>query len=195
MIELSNGIHRTSKIYFIRPLRYHLFGTDFEDRDRMSEDDAVARFDQVWEARIKPAVLRGDIITAEEAMRLIGDRAADHQRRGYFRPEQEHRQFNLANTAWIAQINLDRRPPEHTQLWSAAVKNFDTRTLFVTFLTQPERDAWKDLATRLQLRDEELGRRVLTSVLEVFSPKKQGGVESRIAPDRAGGLDADDIPF
>jgi hypothetical protein len=179
MAELINGIHRVSKLYFIRPGRYHLFGTDFEARDAMSEDEAVERFDQVWLARIRQAVLAGGIITADEAMRLIGDKAVEYQRRGYFQHEQEHRQFNLANTAFVAQVNRSKQPPEQTQLWPAAVKNYDTRTLFVTFDTQAERNEWKSLAGRFQLPDDELGRLVLTSFLDVFTRIRQSCTKTK----------------
>ncbi len=172
MAELVNGLNRSRKVSLIRRGRYHLFGTDFEARDDMSDDDAVARYDQVWEARIKQKVIDGDVITAQEAMRLIGEKATEYQQRGYFHPEQEHRQFNLENTVFIAQVNQDADPPEHTQLWPGTVKNYDTRTLFVTFETQQERNTWRALAERLRLKDEELGQIVLTSFLGVFSRTK-----------------------
>jgi hypothetical protein len=161
MAALVNRLHPGSKVFFIRPGRYHLFGTDFEDRDNMPEAAAIARFDEVWTARIKDAVLGGDRITYQEALRLIGDKKGAN----YCKSDQEHCQFVLGGTMFVAQV--DRKPalPEHNQLWAASVRNFDTRAVLVTFETQEEREAWAALAHRHRCTPEELGLVVLGSFL------------------------------
>jgi hypothetical protein len=45
------------KIASIRPLRHHIFGTDFQKRDDMTDDEALTRFDKVWSERIAPAIV------------------------------------------------------------------------------------------------------------------------------------------
>ena len=49
-------------------------------------------------------------------------------------------------------------------------KNYDTRTLLVTFRTQDDRErSWARLATRLKFKPENLGLRVSMGFLEAFA--------------------------
>ncbi len=164
MTRITNDVHRQQKLYFIRPGRYHLFGTDFEARDSMSEDQALRRFDEVWEAEIKDSLLSGDVIDYEEALGLLGEAARAYCRRGH-----EHRKFRLAETVFVAQLERQAGGYSHNQLWAVGGKNFDTRCLFVTFRTQEDRNEWNRLAHSLGFKPEQLGLRALMGFLKVFA--------------------------
>jgi hypothetical protein len=162
--NITNDIHRQQKLFFIRPGRYHLFGTDFEARDNMPDEQAIRRFDEVWDAKIKDSLLTGDPIEYEEALGLIGEAA-----RAYCRRNQEQRKFRLAETVFVAQLEKRSDGFSHNQLWAVAARNYDTRSLFVTFPTQDDRSEWNRLATRLGFRPEDLGVRVLLGFLNTFA--------------------------
>ncbi|WP_441290973.1 hypothetical protein ACSRUE_11055 [Sorangium sp. KYC3313] len=172
---IMNDIPRKQKVYFIRPSRYHLFGTDFEERDCMSDEEAVGRFDQTWDAKIRSAILDGDPVEYDDVLGLI----AEHSR-GYCNRDQEHRKFRLEGTVFVAQIKRTGESHSHNQLWPVLAKNYDTRTLFVTFQSQDERTEWNRLAARLGHDPEELGLRALRAFLLAFSAAQQPA-----APDGA----------
>lgn len=177
-MPIANDISRRQKIYFIRPSRYHLFGTDFENRDSMADDEAVLRFDQIWEAKIRNAIVEGDIIEYDDVLGLI----AEHSR-GYCHRDQEHRKFRLEGTVFVAQIKKAGESYSHNQMWPVPAKNYDTRTLFVTFQSQNDRTEWNRLAARLGYDPEELGLRALQAFLFAF-----GAAQQAAAPDGAPGL-------
>jgi len=54
---MKNSIPRTRKSRPSGPLRHHIFGTDFQKRDDMTDDEALTRFDKVWSERIAPAIV------------------------------------------------------------------------------------------------------------------------------------------
>lgn len=169
-MKIHNGIPRRQKIYFIRPKRYHIFGTDFERRDNMTDDEAVRCFDDVWEREIKNGILNGDVVAPEEALGLLSE-----QSKHYLNKHHEHRKFKLAEAVFVAQLNASTDGVRiHNQLWPVPARNYDTRTLYVTFPTQDERDAWNDLAEQLGYEPEELGLRALRGFLLAFTAKPAG---------------------
>ena len=106
---IKNDIDRRQKLYFIKQAHHHLFGTDFEARDNMLDDEAVCRFDEVWETQIKDAVLKGDPIEYEEAL-ILRNRSGSRCRR-----EQKHRKFELADTVFVAQLEQQADVYSHNQ--------------------------------------------------------------------------------
>ncbi|WP_437278672.1 hypothetical protein WME90_46940 [Sorangium sp. So ce375] len=167
-MRITNDIPRRQKIYFIRPSRYHVFGTDFEQRDTMSDDEAVRCFDDAWDATIRDAIVRGDPVDYEDVLGLIPEPS-----RPFCHYEHEHRRFRLLGTVFVAQLKKRDNDFSHNQMWPVPAKNYDTRTLFLTFATQAERDDWNRLATRLGYDPEELGLRVLHGFATAFEATQQ----------------------
>lgn len=159
--QLLNFIPAAQKTYFIRPARHHVFGTDFEERDNMTDQEAIARFDKVWSEQLSGVILSGDVISHEDAMGLISEKS-----RTFCSSNQQHRRFRAAGTVFVAQVDTHASPWRNTQLWAVPAKNWDTRTLFVTFETQEERDRWQQLAIRRRKQPEELGLEVLLQFMD-----------------------------
>lgn len=159
-MSITNDIPRRQKIYFVRPGRYHVFGTDFERRDSMTDEEAVRRFDQTWNSCIINAITSGDVVEYEDAIGLIAENS-----RNFCYQDQEHRKFRLEGTVFVAQLRRVGDGYSHNQMWPVPAKNYDTRTLSVTFQTQNERDEWNRLAARLGYDPEDLGLRTLRALL------------------------------
>lgn len=162
VMSLKNKIPKKQKIFFIRPLRHQMFGTDFKNRDEMSDDDAVRLFDATWDREISPAIADADFIEYAEALSLIPKTGQPYCKAG----NNTHYRFKLANTVFVAQVTTSTQ--EHNQLWAVGAQNFDTRTVYATFDEQADRDAWSSLAARFQLSPEDFAKRVLTAHLRAF---------------------------
>ncbi|MRG96121.1 hypothetical protein [Polyangium spumosum] len=168
MMHITNDIPRRQKIYFIRPSRYHVFGTNFEKRDMMSDDEAVCCFDDTWDATIRQAIIHGDPVEYEDVLGLIPEHS-----RPFCHHDHEHRRFRILGTVFVAQLKKRGDNYSHNQMWPVPAKNYDTRTLFLTFATQAERDDWDLLAARLGYDSEELGLRVLHGFAAAFGATQQ----------------------
>lgn len=164
MTQIINRVTDKQKLYLIRPGRYHVFGKDFEERDNMNDSEAIKRFDETWENKIKNEILNADLIDYDDAVQLINRKSANYCQRS-----QEHRKFKVEGNLFVAQLDKKNSYYEHNQLWTIDGRNNDTRTLFVTFKTQQDRDDWERLAQRFGSEDEQLGLKALMSFLKAFS--------------------------
>lgn len=156
---MNNGIHVKQKIYFVKTGKNHAFGTDFESRESMPEDQAVNLFDETWEKEIKARIDSASPVNVDEVEKLLND-----NNRKYIRSESEHRSFKLAGSSWIAQITDGK----NDQLWIVSNKAYDTRSITATFKTQQEKNYFDMLASKSGLEPQEYARRILTSHLSIY---------------------------
>lgn len=163
MTQLINDVHPSQKLYCIRPGRYHLFGTDFERRDDMTDREAIERFDKIWDEQISGAILYADSVPHDEAQRELSAAQKKH-----WQQASEHRRFRLEGTVFIAQVTNKGDRLVNDQLWAVSARNYDTRNLYVTFETQEDRNTWDQLAMQLGRKPDELGLDVLTGFLDIW---------------------------
>ena len=164
---MKNVISESWKMHLVTKGRAHVFGMDFETRDGMSRNEAVVRFDSCWEEKLQPCIEAGDEIAYEDAKKLLGDRQAR-----FCNPAGQFRRFRAAGTLFVAQLIDDLGTRKNDQLWVVPQAGYDTRTLYVTFDKQEERDAWGSLATNLGFEDDELGKLVLAALLNALTKDK-----------------------
>jgi len=159
-MQLKNDIWASQKRYFVRVGKNHIFGTGFEEREAMSDEDAEVLFDRTWEQKLQTLILDGELITSDDVKRRVGEKS-----RGYVKQEAEHREFRESGSLWIAQLEEDR----NTQLWIVSNRAFDTRSITATFHTQNGRDEFERLAKKHNMESSEYARRILSAHLSIFS--------------------------
>ena len=162
---MTNAIPRQQKWYFVRKSKHHAFGTDFEERERFSDEEAGDRFDAVWEGGLREAIAAAPTVPAADAL----PRIAEVNRR-FLKRDAQHREFRFADSVWIAQLSGPRHDL-HDQLWSVPRKEYDTRSVTATFGTQELRDAFGRLAGEHGFDPREYARRILTAHLAAVRGK------------------------
>ena len=113
---MDNVIHPRQKTYFVTKNKNHVFGTDFAVRESMTSDEAKARFDEVWEQHLKPAILGGSPVDAADVRLRVAEANRTH-----VNPTACHREFRLSGSLWIAQCDTSAEP-EKSRDWRLAVK-------------------------------------------------------------------------
>lgn len=126
-----------------------LLGKDFKDRKDLSREELIVLFDNCWESALKLAIGSSKKVEAEFAERMISEKE-----RNFLDSGQSHYHVRCRRTQLIAQIDEES---ELTQLWHVKAGDDHPRTLWVTFDTVEERQAFRDLAANLNRDDEELG--------------------------------------
>lgn len=149
-----------------------LFG-DYDKRQEMPVEQLVRVFNNAWNDSLAAAVQGSAPCRPEEARRRLSDKEAR-----FFDESQEHREFRLhdRNMEFIVQL---RRGPEGshevTQLWHIKSTDSHPKTLFVTFESVEEREAFRELARRLGWHDEALGLALLRDFMGKFSAGRPPG--------------------
>lgn len=160
MIMIYNN--RPQKIHLARFGYHPLFGKDVDTREKMSDEEALHRFDRVWERELRDALLKAERCDPEDALRKLHEKE-----KPYFDKTQEHREFICRDGLFVAQLkSLPSEMYELTQLWFIRSSNVDPRTLFIKFGTMPERNQFRELAEQLGWEDYNLGKQILLDFLE-----------------------------
>lgn len=160
---MKNAINPNQKHYFVKKGKNHVFGTDFAARKSMSRTAAEELFDKTWEERIKPAIVNGLLVDANNLRLRVPD--TNHS---YINTGSEHREFNLSGSNWIAQITNDA----NDQLWIIPNKAYDTRSITATFNTQSQKDEFDRLAAKHGFDPQEYARRVLTACISIHATEE-----------------------
>lgn len=155
--------NRPQKIHLARFGYHPLFGKDVDIREKMSDEEALRRFDQIWERELRNALLEADRCDPEDALRKLHEKE-----KPYFDKTQEHREFVCRDGLFVAQLKqLVSEMYELTQLWFIRSSNVDPRTLFIKFDTVPERNRFHELAEQLRWDDYDLGKQILLDFMEL----------------------------
>jgi hypothetical protein len=155
---MNNAIHPNQKQYFVKKGKNHVFGTDFARRESMQGGEAEKLFDKTWEEQIKPELVNGPLIDADDVRLRVPE-----ANRGYVNANSEHREFRLSGSLWIAQITNG----ENDQLWIVPNKAYDTRSITATFKTQQQRDDFDRLAGKHGFEPQEYATRILTAYISI----------------------------
>jgi hypothetical protein len=168
--------NQPQKIHLARFGYHPLFGNDVDIREKMSGEEALHRFDNVWERELRNALLEADRCDPEDALRKL-----PQKEKPYFVKTQEHREFICRDGLFVAQLkHLTSEMYELTQLWFIRSSNVDPRTLFIKFGTVSERSRFRELAERLGWDDYDLGKQILLDFMEHSGEKGWQEVLHRI---------------
>ena len=152
-------VNKSTKRYWARTGPNSVFGSDWTDRDDMSDAEAEHRFDKVWASDLHPAIQSGKTISAVVAAAKI----PRDGRRKYFDPNQQHLEVQLGGDTIIAQIDIDG--DRLTQMWHLKDKvgtsvhsspSVAPPTDFPTATDESGADRLTDMANRTGLPREEL---------------------------------------
>ncbi len=150
-----------ARIARIGPVR--TFG-DFDSRNKLSNTQLVALFDEKWEAGLRQAVERSLPCEFDVAQtRLQG------KQKEFVEPNQEQRQFRFQSMDFIVQLdNQSSKVKELTQLWKVQSGDDHPKTLWVTFDTVAERKRFKAIADHLRKQDDSLGLEIIRDFMAKF---------------------------
>lgn len=150
------------KIHLARRGYNPLFGKDVDVRENMTNEEALRRFESIWQRELKGAVVGAERCDPENALTKLNIREKE-----FFDETQEHREFICKDGLFVAQLKtLAQNSYELTQLWFIRSSNVDPRTLFVTFETVAKRQGFKEMCEGLGWKDEDLGKRILIDLMD-----------------------------
>jgi hypothetical protein len=182
-MKVNNSIKR----YWARTGPKSVFGSDWVDREDLSDADAEQRFDQVWASDLYPAIQSGRRVSTADAQAKV----PNDGRQKYFDARQEHREFQLCGTTLLAQIDL--RDNRLTQMWHLKDKGegrvySPTSTVSSAHTPKPAHanasvtstpsarkgDALAQLASRTGLPKVELAALIATALAEILMRVESG---------------------
>lgn len=179
---MSIIVEDKTKVIIVKIGPNKLFG-DWDERQKMSDNQRIELFDNIWKAQLKDAINRAVLNSAayrelESAYEKLKD-----SYQAFFQFDQEHREFQLRGIWFIAQVaSLPNNDKELTQLWPIRSTDYDPKVLYIRFDTVEERKQFRDLANFLGHNDEQLGKQLIlefmaklpdTLVLDIESFKRQ----------------------
>jgi hypothetical protein len=135
-----------------------VFGIEVDQREALSNGDAVAWFDRVWATRLEEAVKRAtpcDLSFVREKVPF--------KSQNFINDNAKHREFTLANCLFIVQMT-DSTTCD--QLWFIPSSSADPRTVYVKFATLDIKREFDALATKLGWKPENLGEKLLLDFME-----------------------------
>jgi hypothetical protein len=153
---MAINIDSVTKARIVKYGPVRTFG-DYDKRQRMSEGEMIAVFDQAWDAGLQGAVNRSHPCTIDVARPKLKENF-----RSFLDPRQEQRQFRYQEMDFIAQLKrISESEQELTQLWKIQSGDDHPKTLWVTFDSIEERQEFAAVAHGLGWDDEELGLELL----------------------------------
>jgi len=162
-----------------------VFGMDVDAREHLTNDEAVAWFDRIWDSHLQRAVENASPCDIDFVRSKV-----PHYSQNFIDNAARHREFTLANCFFICQL-----PDLQTcdQLWFIPSASPDPRTLYVKFESVPVKEAFDELARSLGwAKPEELGEKILLDFLESTTRKSYRTEEQRERWGLAEATDDDD---
>lgn len=154
-ITFSN---ESSKVFLAKYGPAKVFGIEVDQREALSNPDAVAWFDRVWAGRLEEAVRRATPCELSFVREKVPFKS-----QSFIRDSAKHREFTLANCLFIVQL-LDASTCD--QLWFIPSSSADPRTVYVKFDTMDIKRDFDALASKLGWKPEELGEKLLLDFME-----------------------------
>lgn len=149
-----------------------VFGKDVDARERLSDPDAVAWFDQIWDATLQQAVAQASPCDIDFVRSKV-----PHYAQKFINDAARHREFTFANCMFIAQF---AEQDVCDQLWFIPSASADPRTLYVKFESVPVKEAFDELAADLGWsKPEELGEKIILDFMESVTRKSYRTEERR----------------
>jgi hypothetical protein len=138
-----------------------VFGKDVDTRERLSDPEAVAWFDRIWESNLRRAVEQASPCDIDFVRAKV-----PHFAQNFIDESAGHREFTFANCLFICQLP---DPQTCNQLWFIPSTSGDPRTLYVKFKTVPIKEAFDRLAGKLGWKPDELGEKILLDFMETVT--------------------------
>jgi hypothetical protein len=162
-ITMTNN---STKAYLARFGDADIFGSDSDVRKKMDIDEATSRFDSVWQTNLGREVHGAQIVTYEEACKLLKQNVLH-----FLLTTCEQRQFVLQGVPFIAQVKKHADGSyECNQLWSLG-KHQDNTRLSVYFETVELRERFERISKKLGWESTGLAEHLLYSFMEAVDPK------------------------
>ncbi len=139
-----------------------LFGVDYDERQKMINEQLTELFDRVGQGKIEQLVQGGKVCEYEEVAR----RLKENQKK-YLDSQQKHRSFRHQNAEFIVQLQSQNDQYKLTQLWLVNSSDEYPKTLFINFSSVEERERFRKLAKSLRIDDEELGLRLVRNFMNL----------------------------
>lgn len=154
-ITFSN---ESSKVYLAKYGPAKVFGIEVDQREALSNHDAVAWFDRVWAGGLEEAVRRATPCELSFVREKV-----PYKSQGFINDSAKHREFTLANCLFIVQL-VDATTCD--QLWFIPSSSADPRTVYVKFATMDIKRDFDALASKLGWKPEELGEKLLLDFMD-----------------------------
>ncbi len=154
------------KVYLAQRGVPSVFGREVDIREGLSDAEAIAWFDRVWESQLAKEVEESD----ECDLDFVRSNVLP-QTQHWLRAGATYRYVRLAKCSFIAQL-ID--PESCDQLWFILSSSGDPRTLFVRFPTMADKEEFIQAAQELGWRPEDLVLKILRDFLEVVTRHKPG---------------------
>lgn len=154
-ITFSN---ESSKVFLAKYGPAKVFGIEVDQREALSNPDAVAWFDRVWTGRLEEAVRKATPCELSFVREKVPFKS-----QSFIRDGAKHREFTLANCMFIVQL-LDASTCD--QLWFIPSSSADPRTVYVKFDTMDIKRDFDALASKLGWKPEEIGEKLLLDFME-----------------------------
>ncbi len=154
-ITFSN---ESSKVFLAKWGPPKVFGIEVDQREALSNPDAVVWFDRIWADRLEEAVRRAtpcDLSFVREKV--------PYKSQGFISDDAKHREFTLANCQFIVQLT-DATACD--QLWFIPSSSADPRTVYVKFATMEIKREFDAMASKLGWKPEDLGEKLLVDFME-----------------------------
>jgi hypothetical protein len=136
-----------------------VFGKEVDARERLTDAEAIAWFDQKWESLLQREVQKASPCDIDFVRSKV-----PHYAQNFIDDDARHREFTLANCFFICQLSDSETC---NQLWFIPSSSADPRTLYVKFESVPVKEAFDEVARKLGWpKPEELGEKILLDFME-----------------------------
>lgn len=136
---MDENVHDRMKVGHIKWGDARVFGEDSDIRRKLSDNDAVKRFDEVWRTKLASEVASSPEITRDEAEELLEEKFKSYATAGY-----SFRQFSLHHVPFIARVT---QGGVCDQLWALGAHRDNTR-LCLHFDTIADKEQFDSIARR-----------------------------------------------
>jgi len=160
---------QAAKLFLARKGPPKVFGDEVDQREELTDQDAIRWFDQRWDGLFLPALSKADRIDIESVREKVPIKS-----RGFIRDSAEHREFRLHGCHFICQLPT---PSTSDQLWFIPSSSADPRIIFVKFETLPIRKEFDAIAAELKWEPEKLAEKLLLDFMETVTQKSYRGTD------------------
>ena len=159
-------VNDSVKIYLARKGVSSVFGREVDTRERLSESDAIAWFDRVWNSLLAKEVEESDVCDIE----FIRCNVSQHSQR-WIIADATHKYVRLANCSFICQLT-DKESCD--QLWFIPSSSGDPRSLFIKSPTVADKEEFDKAAQELGWGPDEMGLKILRDFMDTVKRRNLG---------------------
>ena len=153
----------SSKQWLARKGPAKVFGMDVDQRETLSDMDAIKWFDKIWKSSLATAIQHASLCDIDFVRSKV-----PHYAHGFILDDASHREFTLANCLFICQLTDNATC---NQLWFIPSTSGDPRTLYVKFETVPIKEKFDEIAKSLGWQKPEvLAEKLLLDFMSSVRP-------------------------